>query len=364
MSNNFPNDLNSANSFPCVSNGPYGPMGFNDNNFNRKAFPSNIYPNHNTNGTNGTYGMTGNPFGNYNPLSTNTQSNMNNLPSMTSFDKAFAQHDPIIERMNYTNQNNLIHNNVAPIVLDENIVEYRLFIDSVDRDIQTYPNPFNFTVHFNGLARGGVRTEIQKYGKTVAVNEYFPGTPGPLINKEFKNVKYIRLESIVLPQFAKYTQSDQEHGKFIPDEEHYLPDDRFIALVINELTDESLYLSTGDSGNNRIDHITKNNIIPPKPFEYIFPDNRLGRKYYTGKTYGSASRIYQKPLLGNIKKLTLQLYDSYGNLLSYDHINKHVDKTVDITDIRHPLNKNIQVNYTFVIGVVESMINTNVKYEI
>jgi hypothetical protein len=51
------------NNFPSNSN--FSPVGYNDNNFNRRTVPSNIFP------MDG--GMTGNPTGRFNPHSTNSQ---------------------------------------------------------------------------------------------------------------------------------------------------------------------------------------------------------------------------------------------------------------------------------------------------
>jgi hypothetical protein len=333
MSNNFPNNLNTANSFPC---GGYGPFGTNDNNFNRQQFPSNIFP------ENG--GMNGNYFGNYNPLSTNTQANMGKF---SNFDKSYANNEPMIERMNYKNQNNLIHNNVGETVLDENIVEYRVYIDSVDRDVTVYPSPFNFTVKFNASS------------KSIIHDVKFAGTPGPVISREFRNVKYIKLETIILPQFSKYIKCN---NNYVPDPESYLPDDRYVMLVINELDECNQIYSTLDNGA-RINPDTGYKNQTQKPFGLILPDSKYGHVYYSGTTY-TAQRMYRNSTLGNLTKMTLQLYDSNGNLLSYDHLLKP-DQLNDMksSDIRHPLNKKVQVHYTFVIGVVEPQVNNNTKYE-
>ena len=341
MSGNFPNNLNSANSFPC---GAYGPFGVNDNNFNRQQIPSNLYPFKNGTGNSSISGNTsisGNPFGNFNPLTTNTQQSMGRF---TKFNQSYVENEPMIEKITYKNQNNLIHNNVNENVLDENIVEYRVYIDSLDRDVKTYPNPFNFTVNFNATSQAVIR------------DVYYAGTPGPVINKDFRNVKYVKLETIVLPQYSNYTKCD---GKYVPNVDSYLPDDRFLILTINELEECNNIYTTADSGT------TNKYTIPNKPFGLILPDSKYGRVYYSGTTY-TAQRYYNNSTLGNINKLTLRLYDSVGKLLGYNHLLKPEqleNDSIDVSDIRHPLNKNLQIHYTFVIGVVEPHINNTTKYE-
>jgi hypothetical protein len=275
-------------------------------------------------------GQPGNPFGNFNPITTTTQFNNSN------FDNAYTPNEPIIEKITYKNNGQFLHNNLNENILDENIVEYRLYIDSLDRDINIYPNPFNFTVKFNA-------------GQTA---------PGPMINKDFRNVKYIKLETVVLPQHSRYIQDKK--GRYTPDPDSYLPDDRFVVLCIKELEEcNQVYTTLENSG--RIDPHTGDINHPPKPFGLIFPDTKLGRIYYTGTPY-TAQRAYKNSTLGNIGRLTLQLYDSCGNILGYDHFEKDVND-LPHSDICHPLHKHIQVHYTFVIGMIEPHINTVTKFE-
>ena len=350
--NNNPN--NSMNGFPT---GNYPPYGFNDNNFNRKRVPSNMHPPHG--------GMSGNPFDNFTQLSTNTQMLMNNHPSMSNFNSAFNRHDPMIEPLDYGNKNDMLHNNVGGMVLDEHVVEYRINIDSLDRNIKVYPNPFCFTVKFNPPSSGIVRTEVLKNGVSTAVNDFFEGPPKPHIHKEFRNVKYIKLDSIVLPQYSNIVETSTGI-EF--DKDSLLIDDRYVALVIDELESNRI-LCTSD-GSLREDPDTGKVVSPPCPFALIFPDKLLGRNYYTGTPY-YGSIIYKNSLLGNISSLTIQLTDSCGVPLKFDGLftNRELEKAeeegnpIPTSDMRHPLNKKLQVHVSFIIGVVESQINTNTKFE-
>lgn len=343
------------NSFP---NGNYGPFGYNDNNFNRKRFPSNMQPPRG--------GMSGNPMDNFNQLSTNTKMLMNNHPSMSNFNQAYNKEHPMIEPLDYTNQNDMLHNNVGGIVLDEHVVEYRVNIDSLDRDIEIYPDPFNFTVKFNPPPSGSVRTEVNKNGNLTTVKDFFKGPPKPHISKEFRNVKYVKLDNIVLPQFSNIKKDDEGDIEF--DKKSWLVDDRYVSLVVNEL-DCNRVFSTSDD-NLRENPKTGEMIRAPSPYAIIFPDKLLGKSYYTGTPY-YGSKIYNNSLLGNLSSLTVQIYDSCGVPLKYDGLfsAKELEKAkaegnpIPRTDLRHPLNKKIQIYVTFVIGVVESQINTNTKFE-
>jgi len=59
----------------------------------------------------------------------------------------------------------------------ERLVQYGVNVDSADRDLIAYPNPFNFKIIFNGT------------GQNVQ----------PVIQRKFKDIKYLRLETLTIP---------------------------------------------------------------------------------------------------------------------------------------------------------------------
>jgi hypothetical protein len=81
---------------------------------------------------------------------------------------------------------NLIHNNVTKNVVSEMLQEYTIIIDSNDRDIDKYPNPFSYRVKFNGLS----------------------GTKDANIMRQFDNVKYIKLDTGIIPTKYYYVKQD------------------------------------------------------------------------------------------------------------------------------------------------------------
>jgi len=294
-----------------------------------------------------------------------TSSNLQN-GQYSKFSNAFTPNNPLIDRFDYTNPNKLLHNNVDVNVLNEAVVEYRIHIDSLDRNLKKYPNPFQFSVRFNPLSDGIVSTEYFKNGKLCFTNDYFTGTPGPSISKQFKNVKYVRLESIILPQYSNYKYCPKEQ-KYVPDEDSFLLNQRFIQLVIDEFVDDDrLVYLTSENGKRYdiIDHKIKQ-IQPVRPFGIILPDTIIGRNFYAGSVF-NANKIYRNSKLGNINRLSIKICDSSGNILNFDQI-LSVDELnecdVNIKDLRHPLNKNLQVYMTLIIGVTESQINSIPKFE-
>lgn len=321
------------NKFP---NANYPPYGYNDNNFNRQSFPSNNYPD---------YSSDGNPMAHFKPVTTNS----NHQYNQSKFNDAYKQNTQIIEPPNYKNNNNLLHNNVAEQIMDENIVEYKIIIDSSDRDIRTYLNPFSFTVKFGANAGGIVKS------KKNTNNEYIEGPPQPYINKEFKNVKFIKLDTIVLPKCT------------INEHNYCTLDDRYISLCIDEI-DNNTILTTGDN-NSRYDESTNKTYNAPKPFAIIFPDKLVSKTHYTGTPY-YGNKSYKSSNLANIRSMTIKFTDSYGkplsinNLYSFDKLEMEKDNGNEIflSDDRHPLNKKYQLSFSLIIGVVECQIATNTKF--
>jgi hypothetical protein len=199
--------------------------------------------------------------------------------AMNNFNKVFTPNAPLIEPLNFTNQNNMLHNNLAESVYVENVVEYRINIDSFDRNVKKYPNPFHFVVRFNN----GDPIEDTK------------------INFPLDNVQYVRLETIILPNAIgvecpcdRKCSCGKPHVKL-------LQEDRFIMLEIQELeTNQRMTYSTSDNRNNGVSGA----------FCMIVPDSRMLR-YYSGQCY-NGTKMYKKNNLTRINQFTIRLYDSYG----------------------------------------------------
>jgi hypothetical protein len=61
----------------------------------------------------------------------------------------------------------------------ERLVQYGVNVDSSDRNITAYPNPFNFRIIFNAS------------GQNVQ----------PVVQKKFKDIKYLKLETLTIPNY-------------------------------------------------------------------------------------------------------------------------------------------------------------------
>lgn len=116
------------------------------------------------------------------------------------------------------NNNKNLHDNLT----SEQIIDYQINIDSDDRKIETYPDPFNYIVSFKALGRG----------------KDFPETPGPVIIRSFSNIKYIKLDNIILSKYNmnKYTL-----------EQHISIKDNKLSIDYTTLDKHCHKLSTNDN---------------------------------------------------------------------------------------------------------------------
>lgn len=319
----------------------------------------------------------------------NNSSNNQNLNDLGQFNlkESFQTNHPVDEMLNTEYQNNTLYNNLNKDLLKESIIEVRLNIDSIDRDIEIYPNPFDYIVNLGPVVNSNVnipatrvnlKKEVRKLDRSLNkvirhTEEYILGKSNseelvknnilfnspdlikeytinlekinnPYLIKNFENIKFIRLDTAVLPRFnsvminskwnfcrenhhkKKFIKDDYERVKdytllnlrYIPnDQTEYFPlGDRFVQIYIKEI-------------NNNYSFGT--NEITDKSFIMIF-DKILGTLYFKLTPY-SAIKTYRDSLLGTLNKLSIQFYDSWGKPLK-----------LNTTDINYETNQISNIN--------------------
>ena len=294
-------------------------------------------------------------------LSDYNSSNLENLRdhSQYNIEKGFESAKPITKMLDTKYQNNTIYANLNENLMKESIMEVRLNIDSVDRDIRQYPDPFNYVVTFGPIVNSGIsstynRTNIKSelkennknkskknisnqinnnYDKEVfndngnLIVDYTDKLKrifNPYITRDFDNVKFIRLDNVVLPRFdclklndewdfckdetfnnSQYIKDDYERiKKLIILNNRYIPDDN---LSCSLFTDRFIQIYIKEIENN---YNLGTNAILTKAFT-VFPDKQVGILYWRGNPY-YAVKTYKDSLLGIINRLSIQFYDSWG----------------------------------------------------
>lgn len=242
------------------------------------------------------------------------------------------QKTPLIDRHDFTNKGNVLHNNMGVDLNSENITEYQLYINSIDRDTTSWPDPFRFRTAFDSI-----------------------GAPNPKIDRKFKNIKYININHVFLPRTNIITVTDDEYALVESDGgTNDLTNHRFLILRFEELTSPHVY-STGMS-------ITDTSFI-------LVPDQNAGDGVLWKAM--SRSRIYPTSSLGKLSRLTPVLYDEFGNQITimrrtssdvaYDLANDANQS--DPSDSLIALNKSMQVYYSLTLGVIELEMNVLPKFE-
>ena len=288
----------------------------------------------------------GNPFGNFNPVTTNTMNN-----NGYNYNNSFASNAQIIEKTDFKNKKNFMHNNVSDTLFADSIMEYQLWIDSVDRSYDTYPNPFKFVTLFGGSGAQTINKKVlfknTQTGNQTVANEkiYFDGTSSPVIDRKFKNMKYIKLDHVLLPRTNVVNIDQSFNAEPSHNPLHNLDRYRYLIVKIKELSSEFTYSTNSIIGNDSF---------------VIYKDCCCGQSTDMWCPESSASKIYLNSNLGNLDRLTLTIMDPKGNVLAVtDQHGNPIKSDCGILQQMDSLN----CLYSFLVGIYENEMNTAIKYE-
>lgn len=277
----------------------------------------------------------------------------------------------------------------------DKLVEHGINIDSADRDIKVFNNPFEFNIIFNGSK----------------------DSIAPIIQKKYKDIKYIKLETLTLPNVYTLAKTaltlDTVHGSI----QTYL-DVNYTFLNINEniniptaslnITIVSIYIDPTTPTNWIINYIINNDpsivyeidqgttynsyqlntnkkISDDRMF-YVYIPEIASRNYTTSQEnvtfictatgtndYTLLNNIHptfifaKDSLLQNALRYTVKISDKYGKPYKVDNLdlNANLDscscqETIDYSCrcsyIRNPYYIKFQVNLQFKFGTFEDNI--------
>jgi hypothetical protein len=278
---------------------------------------------------------------------------------------AFNTNKSTINMRNFRNTNDILYNNVADNILDQNIHEVTIRVDTADRDYKLYPNPYNFKITFNP-SLDTTNNKNNRYGNQNQNKSdiRWKGSSGPVIYKEFSNVKYIKLDTLFIPKKKLFKTHNIENDDVLNNIEwRYLINknitfSRFLILDIPEFFNDSVYGTNEKIGNS---------------FGLISTSTNGDCDCYQGYTY-DCFKSFPATQLGNIKTLTIKILDSIGEQLEMPNLDTSVNTpkycicddynyTIEQKKFcvcsykRHPLNPRLQMFMIFKIGVVANTIN-------
>lgn len=285
----------------------------------------------------------------------------NQFHNNNNFNEVFLQNNNIIDTPNFINNGNLIHNNIDRHLLNEYISEYTIHIDSLNRNFDVFSNPFNFTVTFGGIGQT-INKRIHNNGNIEST--LCSGQPDPKISRKFKNVKYIKLNHVILPRtnlIELITGLDDNIEYSLGDSTSDLINYKYLILKIKNL------------GNNRL--FSTNDAIDFDCY-ILHPDKILGSNNYMWLPT-QPIRVFQNSSLSNLDKMIFELQDDEGHLLyvidasgNVLFTNSILNNLIDTKIATDPIllnfkriHKIMQMEMELTIGVVENELNTNTKYE-
>lgn len=296
-----------------------------------------------------------------NPLNFNTIYHPSNLPTHPqNFDNLSSLPNVILNRKpktifnsNNFNRSDLLRNDLYDILRNEEIREYSILIDSKDRNYQIYPNPFKYEVKF-----GPLHTTKEKINGRMVSHEI----PNPVISSRLINVRYIKLEEVILPLFNKVISTKEPINDAIIeswkiDVTRPLIDNLYTVLSIHEYRDIS-------------DNIMSTNDVLSDSFATIYFNERISDTHYSGRT-SNGIKIFQLNELPTIDSWKINFMDPYGCPLTVDHIDKTIlsncecfcieegieSPTCFRHNLLHPLNPIFQHHLHFKVGVIEPKLN-------
>lgn len=260
---------------------------------------------------------------------------------------------------NFLNDGRLLHNNLYPDILKEEIVEHTVMIDSKDRNYEVYPNPFCYDVIFNPIPT----TRRGANGNNVIYED-----PTPTINIGFENVRYIKLETAILPYYNRICRKRRvleeldERGleQCVTDTSidvyNPLTENLYTVLVIEEYQDVN-YRSTND--------------VLSDSFCTLYYDHKINDSHFRTCTQ-HAAKVFPPDQLGRINKFRIRFLDPYGCQLNVKHLDPCIKSGMTCCcdeegddccfkhNLYHPLNPLWQNHLQFKVGVVEPYLNKRI----
>jgi len=252
---------------------------------------------------------------------TNQNLGMGFSSQINNFNNAYTPNTVEIGQRDYQNYNEAIHNNIEPELVNELLNEYIIHIDGADRDRTIFPNPFKYTVTLGGAS--ATQTDGQIIG----------GNPNPRIERNYRNIKQLKIKYVMLPKYYKYKyetiiEDENTYNNYtIPsvtnDAPTFLQNYRYLILRIKELETDKIN-STNSSCRPNTFVLYKNNI-------YSQTDA------YTDIWVPTQPIVtYANTNLKNLNKLSIDITDPSGNQIFMKILDNNVEKKMDYNDLNNP----------------------------
>jgi hypothetical protein len=236
--------------------------------------------------------------------------------------------------------------------LTDIVTEYTIHVDSKNRDIEIYPNPYTFNISLGGTpsySSNKIKNKDGSYSSGI-----ISGVPSPRIDLNFKNIKYFKLKYVMLPRNIIY---EIDNTNLTPGNNYIvartkstiLSNYRYLYVKIKELSNDKLY-STDDKKNDCF-IIYRDSNYNDSISDMWFATQPI--KYYYDNTLKNLSKLTLQILTPSNEELRIKYNDNTGQyFLNYNELN---NQTVN-SDFYNLYNEDIQTSMEFEIGINETQI--------
>jgi hypothetical protein len=280
---------------------------------------------------------------NYKGISATQKSLMQS--EQNDFSQAYHPNSNLIASQNYTNTNQLIHNNLELNLYNESYIEYTIHVDSTDRNTTIFQSPYNFILNFGGA--GPSRNKFYNSSGNLQQVD-FSGAPDPIIDRKFRNVKSVILDKIFFPKYIGFQRLGAgpiyDYSGNVTLASRY----RYVIVRIKELDNNRMY--------------STNNYVRDDSF-VMYNDKTLGEAGVGIWIASPYKRTYLKSSLKNIDKFTIEIVDPKGNPIFPTWDNGGTDENIPQSELTNQDNRdkyNFQIHFIF--SVLENELNTKPNF--
>ena len=323
--------------------------------------------------------MSFNNFTNFTNPSHYTMNSINsNKNNNSHFDNAYNPMKTLIPPRDAKNYGFAVHNNLNENILNESIIEYTLYIDAGDRDIEVYKNPFVFSVSLGGAGYNMVNRSKYVGNNGALAFETTPcsGVPPPRIDSDFKNVKYAKIKYLTLPRTIVYQYTIDSSGNYIytpvtilsllGNSGTILGNYRYLIMRIKEIANNNMYATNDNIKNdcfilyrdsNYADAI--NDIwIATQPIKIFYDDDLRNLNKLTIEIF-----IPPTPQCNKLEPLRILSFDNTSGTPILTPISYNVLNGLDPkSNFYYQYGTNILPTMEFELGIYENQINTTKTY--
>ena len=297
-----------------------------------------------------------------------SQQGMMQRMMMENMNQAFTTPQQMIDRSDFTNRGEVMHNNLGEKLLSEHVVDYKVHINSQDRNTTKYASPFRFLVPFGGISNPA-------------------NTQEAVIERKFKNVKYITLDSIILPTALTIDTSQIDIGATdyniypINSSLNPTPEAAPTLKILGNHRYLLVTITNDMQGNQKFpnDRTLGTSHLYDRESFIIVPDYQTGLDSFVWRPLHNSRIIFQNSQLANINNLCFRITDESGNDLTlYNEENVNiitgniaVGITMNFNTYVKTYASNTNVSYTnlvmqsffnLTLGVIENELNTRTNY--